>query len=194
MMRFLLALGVAALWTGALQAQPAAMPAPQQPTLVAPATYDPVVDARERERLAAERDVVQRQTGETEADCYQRFAVSACLRDVRKQRRVALEALRKQELALNDLRRTAATEAQARKVQERQAEKEGASAAKSTKSSAPADPAAVDRASKAEAADMQRRERLQREYDAKQRLARERQEARDQKLQNSTSRPLPVPP
>lgn len=207
MTRFFSALGMAAFWAGAVLAQPAAEPATQaaQTSLA----YDPVTDARERERIAVERETVRRQTGEAEADCYQRFYVSVCLTDVRKQRRLALEALRKQELALNAARRAAATQAQIRKVQERQAQKEegsprpgrapapGATQAPSSPGGKkPASVPAPERESTANTAsdEAQRRERLQREYEERQRLARERQQARDQKLQNSTSKPLPVPP
>ncbi len=61
--------------------------------------------AIERKRIATER--INHETAYLKAEqaCYARFAVSDCVRQARQDRRVALDALRRQELVLNDLDR-----------------------------------------------------------------------------------------
>jgi len=59
----------------------------------------------ERQRIAAERadhDAAYRQA---ERVCYSRFAVTDCLRKARKEQRLAMDELRRQELLLNDMER-----------------------------------------------------------------------------------------
>ena len=70
--------------------------------------YDAEFDARERARIAAERSQAMAGYEQDQADCYQRFAVNDCLREVRQRRRVVVEELRRQEIVLNDQRRAAA--------------------------------------------------------------------------------------
>lgn len=59
----------------------------------------------ERQRMGQERAGHEARYLQTERVCYSRFAVSDCLRDARKTRRLALDELRRQELVLNDLER-----------------------------------------------------------------------------------------
>jgi colicin import membrane protein len=59
----------------------------------------------EQERIDKEREGLEAQYGSQEADCYKRFAVNDCLREVRAGKRVSTEALRRQELMLNDAQR-----------------------------------------------------------------------------------------
>jgi colicin import membrane protein len=184
-----------------------------------PATYDPAFDARERERISAEREqAVQRYSGE-EADCYQRFAVNDCLRDVRRQRRVALEELRRQEILLNDAQRAAIAAEQQRRIEQRQAERE------SSASQAERDAAAKEQAARVQEAQRRQAERAavppagpgavpstpntgaaaaaarraeqQKAYEERQRRAEERRqeyERRQSQQGPRNSKPLPVPP
>ena len=108
--RFLLLLGL--LLAGAARAQ-------------VTTGYDPAFDARERERIAAERAQAIGRFDLDEADCYQRFAVNDCLTGVRRRKRVVMEELRRQEVLLNDQKRAAAAAAEQRRINERQAEREG---------------------------------------------------------------------
>lgn len=186
-----------------------------------PAAYDPAFDARERERIAAERDQALQRYGSDEADCYQRFAVNDCLRDVRRQRRVALEELRRQEIILNDAQRAAITAEQQRRVEQRQAERD------SPASQAERDAAARERAAReqdaqrrqaergaappaagpvaprpaadpdAAAAAAARRAEQQKAYEERQRRAEQRRqeyERRQSQQGPRTSKPLPVLP
>ena len=59
----------------------------------------------ERARIAQEREASERVYAASERDCYSRFAVSDCLSDARKVKRLASDDLRRQELVLNDLER-----------------------------------------------------------------------------------------
>jgi len=66
----------------------------------------------ERERISRERGVTEASYTRSESACYSRFAVSDCLSEARKQRRLAMDELRRQELILNDMdRKTKAVEA-----------------------------------------------------------------------------------
>lgn len=89
-----------------------------------PRPYDAEHDARERARIHEERArAVAKYNAELE-DCYQRFAVNACLRDARRARRVVIDELRRQELVLNDAKRVAEAQAQKERVEQRQLERE----------------------------------------------------------------------
>ena len=66
----------------------------------------------ERQRIAQERADREAVFLKAERECYSRFAVSDCLRTARKDRRLAMDELRRQELVLNDMdRQTKALEA-----------------------------------------------------------------------------------
>lgn len=56
----------------------------------------------ERARIAQKRAQQDAIFAQAEPACYRRFAVSDCLRDARKKRRIALDELRRQEIVLND--------------------------------------------------------------------------------------------
>lgn len=184
-----------------------------------PATYDPAFDARERERIAAERDQALQRYGGEEADCYQRFAVNDCLRDVRRQRRVALEELRRQEIILNDAQRAAVAAEQQRRIEQRQAERESPASQAEREAAAKEQAARVQDAQRRQAeraavpapgpaaqrpapspeaaAAAARRAEQQKAYEERQRRAeqRRREHERQQSQQGPrTSKPLPVPP
>jgi hypothetical protein len=88
-MKWLLSL----LLTGAIagvQAQPAT-----------PLDGAPARIADQRERLQSERSAIEQEHAARMRDCWQRFAVNACLREVRRSRHAALDPIRAQELELN---------------------------------------------------------------------------------------------
>lgn len=89
-----------------------------------PIAYDPAFDAAERARIEAERTEAEQRFGERERDCYQRFAVNACLKSMRRERREVMEALHRREIVLNDARRADQAERQRLRVQQREAERE----------------------------------------------------------------------
>ncbi|MDD2923711.1 hypothetical protein [Rhodoferax sp.] len=66
---------------------------------------EPLNIEAERERIARERAHHEAVFLQAERDCYARFAVSDCLQQARKDRRAALDPLRRQELVLNDIER-----------------------------------------------------------------------------------------
>ena len=77
---------------------------------------DPWLQAQ-RARIASERGAATRHFEEAEKACWQRFAVNDCLQQARVQRRTALDRLRQQELAINDLERQ--RQADARRLEPR---------------------------------------------------------------------------
>ena len=62
-------------------------------------------DGGERERLAAERQVLTERYAAEERECSERFVVTACVDDVRLRRRAALTLVRERELELADQER-----------------------------------------------------------------------------------------
>jgi len=65
-------------------------------------TAQPLDASAERARIAQQRSEQEAIFALAEVACYRRFAVSDCLRDARKSRRIALDELRRQEIVLND--------------------------------------------------------------------------------------------
>ena len=57
--------------------------------------------ATERERLQGERTQIEQMHDARTRECWQRFAVNSCLREVRRSRHQALDPIRAQELELN---------------------------------------------------------------------------------------------
>ncbi len=86
--------------------------------------YDAEFDAQERSRIHKERQRAEAKYKEDQADCYQRFAVNSCLRDVRRSRRVVVDDLRRQEIVLNDAKRAADVQEQKQRVEQRQTERQ----------------------------------------------------------------------
>ena len=72
-----------------------------------PAEPDTVAarDAAEHARIRKEREEAQAGFKAQDIQCYQLFAVSDCLGEVRARRRVMLAELRRQEISLNDAQR-----------------------------------------------------------------------------------------
>lgn len=180
-------------------------------------SYSPEFDARERARIAVERQQTMERHGKEEADCYQRFAVNDCLSGVRKRRRVSLEELRRQELILNDERRAATAAAQQQRVDARAAERGAPQASEQREAAQKAQDERLERAREKQAGPQNppapapggsgvpgkgadaasRRLEQQRAYEEKQRRAEERRQAREREKSEKppgTSRPLPVPP
>lgn len=65
---------------------------------------DAQIDA-ERERIGAQRRVIDARHAQERSGCYQRFAVEDCLRDSRRRLREDTDDLRRQETMLNDMQR-----------------------------------------------------------------------------------------
>lgn len=72
-----------------------------------PSAPDTVVarDAAEHARIRRERTEALARFQARDAQCYQLFAVSDCLAEVRTERRLLLAELRRQEISLNDAKR-----------------------------------------------------------------------------------------
>ena len=58
-------------------------------------------DTALRARISERRDLLESDFARVQQDCYARFAVSDCLVQARRERRAALDELRRQEVALN---------------------------------------------------------------------------------------------
>lgn len=76
--------------------------------------------ARQRQALAAQRSAIEQVEAAQQTVCWQKFAVNACLSEARRARRLALEPLRQQELALNAQERLWRTEQRERRLQGKQ--------------------------------------------------------------------------
>jgi len=75
----------------------------------------------DRERIAAQRRVIEERFQQQESACYQRFAVNDCLREARRTRRTSEDELKRQEAAINDIERKRRGADQLRRIDERQA-------------------------------------------------------------------------
>lgn len=80
-------------------------------------TETPLDIAAERGRIAQQRADAEALYVPKQQGCYARFAVSDCLSQVNRERRAALEPLRRQEVRLNGLDRQAKALAQEQRVQ-----------------------------------------------------------------------------
>lgn len=100
---------------------PPSTPRPAEP--VAPDPNEvPEAIARQRQVLAAQRSAILQAEADQTAECWQKFAVNACLSEARRTRRQALEPLREQELALNAQERLWRTEQRERRLLNKQAD------------------------------------------------------------------------
>ena len=72
------------------------------------------------ERIEAERRQAQADSQNAEAQCYERFAVNACLSDVSASRRSQLAQLKKRELMVRDAQRAQRTREQLQLLEEKQ--------------------------------------------------------------------------
>ena len=73
----------------------------------------------ERARIGSARAQQEHTFQVAEQACYQRFAVSDCLRSARAERRAAMHALRREELILNDLQRQTKAAAALDRIEQR---------------------------------------------------------------------------
>ncbi len=80
----------------------------------------PVQIAQERERLQRERQVIEQAHEVRMRECWQRFAVNACLQEVRRSRYAALDPLRAQELELNARERAWRTQQRDERLRDKQ--------------------------------------------------------------------------
>ena len=86
------------------------------------AALQPWLDAQ-RARMEGERRVAVQRFEADEKACWQRFAVNACVRQARVQRRGVLDRLRQEELAVNEVERQRRTAARLRQLQDKQTPK-----------------------------------------------------------------------
>ena len=75
---------------------------------------------QQRESMAQARAAAQARFAAAETECWQRFAVNACLREARFKRRAELDQLRQQELSLNEIERQRRTQQRLRQLDEKQ--------------------------------------------------------------------------
>ena len=77
----------------------------------------------QREEIARQREAVMAVYHQEAKACWQKFAVNACLREARQNRREALEPLRQQDLRLNEEEREWRTEQRNIRLEGKQPEK-----------------------------------------------------------------------
>lgn len=65
----------------------------------------PAEIARQRQAVAVSREAILKSDEQRQAECWQKFAVNACLIETRRIRRQALDPLAQQDLVLNALER-----------------------------------------------------------------------------------------
>ena len=83
---------------------------------------EPPSAVAERKQIQQDRAAAEARYKQAEAECQTRFAVSGCIADAQAQRRTELTELRQRELALDEAKRRAEVEDNARRVQTKQAE------------------------------------------------------------------------
>jgi hypothetical protein len=66
-------------------------------------------DDAERAAIAAERSTIEARYAERERECAQRFVVTSCVDEAKRERRLGLDALKARQLALDEARRRART-------------------------------------------------------------------------------------
>ena len=77
----------------------------------APGTADTIDAARERQRIATERAAAEARYSQQERECAQRFVVTSCTEDAKRERRETLTRLRREQNQLDDnLRKARAAE------------------------------------------------------------------------------------
>lgn len=84
-----------------------------------PLTVSPLQLQQERSRIQRSRAQAHAEAQQANAACYQKFAVSDCLREVRADKRLVLDELRRQEVILNDLARQAKAIEALKKIEEK---------------------------------------------------------------------------
>jgi len=75
----------------------------------------------QRSRIQSERVREEAAFSQAQVACYQRFAVTDCLNALRKHRRSALDALRREEVKLNDLERQRKAKEQLEQIRQKSA-------------------------------------------------------------------------
>ncbi len=78
----------------------------------------------ERTRLQSERAAIEQAHDNGRRECWQRFAVNDCLRNVRRSQRTALEPLRVRELELNAQERAWRTQQREERLKDKRATQE----------------------------------------------------------------------
>ena len=103
-------------------AQAANLAAAQALAAAAPPEGQPLAPwlAAERKRIEAERRAAGQRFETAEKACWQRFAVNACLRQARSDRRGTLDRLRQEDLALNEVERQRRTAARLRELEDKE--------------------------------------------------------------------------
>lgn len=96
-----------------------ALVAAQEQAVHEPSPANALQVQQERSRIQRSRLQVQAEAQQATAACYQKFAVSDCLRDVRASKRLVLDELRRQEVILNDLERQAKAIEALKKIEEK---------------------------------------------------------------------------
>jgi colicin import membrane protein len=162
----------------------------------------------ERARIETDRAREQARYDKEEADCYQRFAVNDCLREVKVRRRATFEALRRQEIILNDADRKKQAAEQLRQIEEKAAERAQDDAQKAQQAPRQAKEKPANgkrtggvtpqvRASSSPALTPEQRAQEKKAYEEKLLKAQERKAQRDKALAEKTAppaKPLPTPP
>jgi len=78
-------------------------------------------DGSEREQLAQERRDIERRYDEQEAECHQRFEVTACVDVTRRARRDALAGVTARQIAIDDAERQRRAQARRERIERRTA-------------------------------------------------------------------------
>jgi colicin import membrane protein len=168
-------------------------------------------------RINMEREGLEAQFASQEADCYKRFAVNDCLRDVRAAKRVSIETLRRQEIVLNDAQRKTRDMEWVKQTQEKTSSASLKQAADSREAAQIQHQERIDRTQqkKTDAAQKKMQEgpekdqrtgvegsavkgvsaQAQQAFEEKQRSAQERKMQRDKSLSEKSHKPVsPLPP
>ena len=79
-------------------------------------------DDAERAAIAAERAAIDARFAARERECLQRFVVTSCVDDAKRERRIGLDGLKARQLALDEARRRARTDERSAEIAAKAAE------------------------------------------------------------------------
>ena len=89
---------------------------------LAPPTRATGADDAERAAIAAERAAIDARFAARERECLQRFVVTSCVDDAKRERRIGLDSLKARQLALDEARRRARTDERSAEIAAKAAE------------------------------------------------------------------------
>ena len=97
----------------------------------------------ERERLAEERRAIEQRYDAQEAECRQRFVVTSCVEEMRRERRSALADVTARQIALDDAERQRRAQLRRERIERKSARRAAEAEASGASAAGPSAPASA---------------------------------------------------